>query len=145
LTPQVEELLDSFERLSKVERCELTAEILQRTTALALPLSTEELVVNAGGPFLSLIIKPLRIAELSRDLSRENRVMSSRRGVPLHYGYALRLADLLTPVGIAEDFTLGDLSRIIDDFDEMDMATLSAFHSDISYREWQHEQRGSTQ
>jgi hypothetical protein len=145
LTPQVEELLDSFERLSKVERGELTAEILQRTTALALPLSTEELVVNAGGPFLSLIIKPLRIAELSRDLSRENRVMSSRRGVPLHHGYALHLADLLTPVGIAEDFTLGDLSRIIDNFDEMDMVTLSAFHSDISYGEWQHEQRGSTQ
>jgi hypothetical protein len=129
LTPQVEELLDSFERLFKVERCELTAEILRRTTTLALPLPTdEELVVNAGGPFLSLIIKPLRIAELSRDLSRENRVVSSRRGVPLHRGYALRLADLLTPVEIAEDVTLGDLSRIIDDFDEMDMATLSAFH-----------------
>jgi hypothetical protein len=70
--------------------------------------------------------------------------MSSRRGVPLHYGYALRLAALLTPVGIAEDFTLGDLSRSIDDFDEIDMVTLSALHSDISYREWQHEQRGST-
>jgi len=34
----------------------------------------------------------------------------------------------LTPVEIAEDFTLGDLSRIIDDFDEMDMATLPASH-----------------
>jgi hypothetical protein len=38
------------------------------------------------------------------------------------------LADLLTTVEIAEDVTLGDLFRIIDDFDEMDMATLSAFH-----------------
>ena len=54
--------------------------------------------------------------------------MSSRWGVPLHRGYAVRLADLLTPVEIAEDFTLGDLSRIIDDLDEMDMATLSACH-----------------
>ena len=54
--------------------------------------------------------------------------MSSRRGIPLHRWYALGLADLLTPVEIAEDFTLGDLSRIIDDFDEMDMATLPAFH-----------------
>jgi len=54
--------------------------------------------------------------------------MSSRRGVSLHRGYALGLADLLTPVEIAEDCTLGDLSRIIDDFDEMDMATLPAFH-----------------
>jgi hypothetical protein len=56
LTPQVKELLDSFERWSKVGKDELTAEILRRTTALALPLPTdEELVVNAGGPFLSLI------------------------------------------------------------------------------------------
>jgi hypothetical protein len=54
--------------------------------------------------------------------------VSSRRGVLLHRGYALRLADLLTTVEIAEDVTLGDLFRIIDDFDEMDMATLSAFH-----------------
>ena len=54
--------------------------------------------------------------------------MSSRRGVSLHRGYALRLADLLTSVESAEDVTLGDLSRIIDDFDEMDMATLSASH-----------------
>lgn len=56
LTPQVEELLDSFERLSKVEKYELTAEILRRTTALALPLPTdEELVANAEEAFLSLI------------------------------------------------------------------------------------------
>jgi hypothetical protein len=34
----------------------------------------------------------------------------------------------LTSVESAEDVTLGDLSRIIDDFDEMDMATLSASH-----------------
>ena len=54
--------------------------------------------------------------------------MSSRRGVPLHRGYVLGLADLLTPVEIAEDFILGNLSRIIDDFDEMDMATLPASH-----------------
>jgi hypothetical protein len=60
LTPQVEELLDSFERLSKVERREFTTEILRRTTALALPLPTdEELVVNAEEAFLSLI-KSLR-------------------------------------------------------------------------------------
>ena len=129
MTLQVEELLDSFERLSKVEKYELTAEILRRTTTVALPLPTdEELVVNAEEPSLSLIKKPPRIAELSRDLSRENRVVSSRRGVPLHRGYALRLADLLTPVDVAEDVTLGDLFRIIDDFDEMDMATLPAFH-----------------
>jgi len=31
-------------------------------------------------------------------------------------------------VDIVEDGALGDLSRIIDDFDEMDMATLPAFH-----------------
>jgi hypothetical protein len=56
LTPQVEELLDSFERLSKVEKYELTAEILRRMTTLALPLPTdEELVVNAEEPSLSLI------------------------------------------------------------------------------------------
>jgi hypothetical protein len=54
--------------------------------------------------------------------------MSSRRRVLLHRGYALGLADLMELVDIAEDFTLGDLSRIIDDFDEMDMATLSAFY-----------------
>jgi hypothetical protein len=129
LTPQVEELLDSFERLSKVEKYELKAEILRRTTILALPLPTdEELVVNAEEPSLSLIKKPPWIAELSRDLSRENCVMSSRRRVPLHRGYVLGLADLMTLVDIAEDIPLGDLSRIIDDFDEMDMATLPASH-----------------
>ena len=54
--------------------------------------------------------------------------MSSRRRVPLHRGYVLGLADLMTLVDIAEDITLGDLSRIIDDFDEMVMATLPASH-----------------
>jgi len=42
-----------------VEKYELTAEILRRTTALALPLPTdEELVVNAEEAFLSLIKSP---------------------------------------------------------------------------------------
>jgi hypothetical protein len=54
--------------------------------------------------------------------------MSSRRRVLLHRGYALGLADLLELVDIVEDCALGDLSRITDDFDEMDMATLPAFH-----------------
>lgn len=54
--------------------------------------------------------------------------MSSRRRVLLHRGYALGLADLMELVDIVEDCALGDLSRIIDDFDEMDMATLPAFH-----------------
>jgi hypothetical protein len=54
--------------------------------------------------------------------------MSSRGRVLLHRGYALGLADLMELVDIVEDCALGDLSRIIDDFDEMDMATLLAFH-----------------
>lgn len=38
----------------------------------------------------------------------------------------MRLADLMSPVDIAEDFTLGDLCRVIETFDEMDVEAFSA-------------------
>jgi hypothetical protein len=43
----------------------------------------------------------------------------------LHPGYALRVADLMAPVEIAEDFTLGNLCRIIDHFEDIDIETFS--------------------
>ncbi|MBI3015834.1 MAG: hypothetical protein HYY65_12450 [Candidatus Tectomicrobia bacterium] len=52
--------------------------------------------------------------------------MSTEDKVRLHPGYALQVADLMAPVEIAEDFTLGDLCRIIDHFEEMDRETFSA-------------------
>ena len=52
--------------------------------------------------------------------------MSSDDKVRLNSGYTLRLIDLMTPVDITADFTLGDLCRIIDNCDEMDIPTLSA-------------------
>lgn len=52
--------------------------------------------------------------------------MSTQDKVRLHPGYVLRVADLMTPAEITEEFTLGDLCRIIDNFEEMDHETLSA-------------------
>ena len=52
--------------------------------------------------------------------------MCTEDKVRLHPGYTLGVADLMTPVEIAEDFTLGDLCRIIDNFEEMDRETFSA-------------------
>jgi len=52
--------------------------------------------------------------------------MCTEDKVRLHPEYELRVADLMTPVEIAEDFTLGNLCRIIDNFEEMDRETFSA-------------------
>ena len=56
----------------------------------------------------------------------ESRIMSTKDKVRLHPGYELRVADLMTPVEIAAEFTLGDLCRIINNFEELDIETFSA-------------------
>jgi hypothetical protein len=55
----------------------------------------------------------------------EYRVMGTKHKVRLHSGYVLRVADLMAPVEIAEDFTLGDLCRIINHFEDIDIETFS--------------------
>ncbi|WP_413200542.1 hypothetical protein [Nostoc piscinale] len=55
MTALVQELLNSFDRLSDSERLELVLEILKRTVDLEFPaLSDEDLVLNAEGLFLDL-------------------------------------------------------------------------------------------
>jgi hypothetical protein len=56
----------------------------------------------------------------------EYRTMDTKHTVRLHPGYVLRVADLMAPVEIAEDFMLGDLCRIIDRFEDIDIETFSA-------------------
>lgn len=52
--------------------------------------------------------------------------MSTKDKVQLHPGYVVQAADLMAPVEIAAEFTLGDLCRIIDNFEEIDIGTFSA-------------------
>ncbi|MEG4047170.1 MULTISPECIES: hypothetical protein [unclassified Microcoleus] len=55
MTILVEELLNTFERLTDSERLDLVLEILKRTVYLDFPpLSDEDLVLNAEGLFLEL-------------------------------------------------------------------------------------------
>ncbi|MBD2596224.1 hypothetical protein BCD64_15675 [Nostoc sp. MBR 210] len=55
MTALVQELLNSFDRLSDSKRLELVLEILKRTVDLEFPaLSDEDLVLNAEGLFLKL-------------------------------------------------------------------------------------------
>ena len=55
MTALVQELLDTFDRLTDSERLDLVLEILKRTVYLDfLPLSDEDLVLNAEGLFLEL-------------------------------------------------------------------------------------------
>lgn len=55
MTVLVEELLNTFERLTDSERLDLVLEILKRTVNLDfLPLSDDGLVLNAEGIFLEL-------------------------------------------------------------------------------------------
>jgi hypothetical protein len=55
MTALVEELLNTFERLTDSERLDLVLEILKRTVYLDFPpLSDEDLVLNAEGLFLGL-------------------------------------------------------------------------------------------
>ncbi|MEG4856584.1 hypothetical protein QUB75_02100 [Microcoleus sp. K1-B6] len=55
MTILVEELLNTFERLTDSERLYLVLEILKRTVYLDFPpLSDEDLVLNAEGLFLEL-------------------------------------------------------------------------------------------
>lgn len=55
MTALVQELLNTFDRLSDSERLELLGEILKRTVDLDFaPLSDEDLVLNAEGIFLEL-------------------------------------------------------------------------------------------
>jgi len=55
MTAIVQELLDSFDRLTDSERSDLLLEILKRTIHLDFPpLSDEDLVLNAEGIFLEL-------------------------------------------------------------------------------------------
>ncbi|MBD2449315.1 hypothetical protein H6G76_19555 [Nostoc sp. FACHB-152] len=55
MTALVKELLNTFDRLTDTERLELVLEILKRTVDLEfLPLSDEDLVLNAEGLFLKL-------------------------------------------------------------------------------------------
>ncbi|ALF54077.1 hypothetical protein ACX27_16485 [Nostoc piscinale CENA21] len=55
MTALVQELLNSFDRLSDSEQLELVLEILKRTVDLEFPaLSDEDLVLNAEGLFLEL-------------------------------------------------------------------------------------------
>ena len=52
MTALVQELLDTFDRLTDSERLDLVLEILKRTVYLDfLPLSDEDLVLNAEGLF----------------------------------------------------------------------------------------------
>lgn len=55
MTILVEELLNTFERLTDSERLHLVVEILKRTVYLDFPpLSDDDLVLNAEGLFLEL-------------------------------------------------------------------------------------------
>lgn len=55
MTALVQELLNTFDRLTDSERLELVLEILKRTVDLDFPpLSDEDLVLNAEGIFLEL-------------------------------------------------------------------------------------------
>ncbi|MEG3843839.1 hypothetical protein [Microcoleus sp. herbarium14] len=55
MTILVEELLNTFERLTDSERLDLVWEILKRTVYLDFPpLSDDDLVLNAEGLFLEL-------------------------------------------------------------------------------------------
>ncbi|MEG3907142.1 MULTISPECIES: hypothetical protein [unclassified Microcoleus] len=55
MTILVEELLNTFERLTDSERLDLVLEILKRTVYLDFPpLSDDDLVLNAEGLFLEL-------------------------------------------------------------------------------------------
>jgi hypothetical protein len=55
MTALVQELLDTFDRLTDAERLDLVLEILKRTAYLDFPpLSDEDLVLNAEGLFLAL-------------------------------------------------------------------------------------------
>jgi hypothetical protein len=55
MTALVEELLNTFERLTDSERLDLVLEILKRTVYLDFPpLSDEDLVLNAEELFLEL-------------------------------------------------------------------------------------------
>ena len=55
MTALVQELLNTFDRLTDSERLELVLEILKRTVDLDfLPLSDEDLVLNAEGLFIEL-------------------------------------------------------------------------------------------
>ena len=55
MTALVQELLDTFDRLTDSERLNLVLEILKRTIYLDFPpLSDEDLVLNAEGIFLEL-------------------------------------------------------------------------------------------
>lgn len=55
MTALVQELLDTFDRLTDSERLEITLEILKRVAHLDFPpLSDEDLVLNAEGIFLDL-------------------------------------------------------------------------------------------
>src|SRR5438067_9501997 len=69
---------------------------------------------------------PALLDQLWLSLSVECRMMDTKHKVRLHPGYILRVADLMTPVEIAEGFTLGDLCRIIDHFEDIDIKTFSA-------------------
>ncbi|NJK64979.1 MAG: hypothetical protein HC921_21755 [Synechococcaceae cyanobacterium SM2_3_1] len=55
MTALVQELLNTFDRLTDSERLDLVLEILKRTIYLDFPpLSDEDLVLNAEGLFLEL-------------------------------------------------------------------------------------------
>jgi hypothetical protein len=55
MTALVQELLNTFDRLTDSERLDLVLEILKRTVYLDFPpLSDEDLVLNAEGLFLEL-------------------------------------------------------------------------------------------
>lgn len=55
MTALVQELLNTFDRLTESERLELVLEILKRTVDLDFPpLSDEDLVLNAEAIFLEL-------------------------------------------------------------------------------------------
>ncbi|HEY9645315.1 MAG TPA: hypothetical protein V6C88_03045 [Chroococcidiopsis sp.] len=55
MTASVQELLDTFDRLTNPERLDLVLEILKRTVELEFPpLSDEDLIFNAEKVFLEL-------------------------------------------------------------------------------------------
>lgn len=55
MTALVQELLNTFDRLTDLERLEIALEILKRVAHLDFPpLSDEDLVLNAEGIFLEL-------------------------------------------------------------------------------------------
>lgn len=55
MTALVQELLNTFDRLTDSDRLELVLEILKRTVDFEFsPLSNEDLVMNAEGLFLEL-------------------------------------------------------------------------------------------